>query len=243
MIKDGINECNDRIVSFLMIGQSNMAGRGELKDVDPIKNRMCYMLRMGRWQHMSEPINPDRTNIASKFRSGVSLAASFADELTKANQISVGLIPCADGGTKISEWQPGSILFEHAVMMTKLALRTSELGGIIWHQGESDCRDFDRATYRKLFLNTMSELRKELNAEGLPLIIGEISEEISSEWDVGDGPQKLNRLLRELKSEIPCCEIASAKGLTLKEDGLHFDSHSCRELGIRYFQKYKQLTD
>lgn len=242
MIKDGIGETNERIVSFLMIGQSNMAGRGDVNDVDPIKNNMCYMLRMGSWQRMSEPINPDRTNKESKFRSGVSLAASFADEFAKFSQMPVGLIPCADGGTKISQWQPGSVLFDHAVMMTKLAIRTSEFGGIIWHQGESDCKDFDRNRYRNMFLNTMTELRKTLNAEGLPLIIGEISEKILPVWNVGDGPQKLNKLLHELKNEIPYCEIASADGLTLKEDGLHFDSPSCREFGRRYFEKYKQLA-
>lgn len=55
----------------------------------------------------------------------------------------VGLIPCAYGGTGISEWQPGEILFDHAIMMTKLALRSSNLKGILWHQGENDCVSTD----------------------------------------------------------------------------------------------------
>lgn len=241
MINDGIYKNDNKIISFLMIGQSNMAGRGELKDVEPIENKMCYMLRMGRWQPMSEPVNPDRDIFTIRFHSGISLAASFADEVAKFTKKEVGLIPCADGGTKISQWQPGGILFDHAVMMTKLAMRTSELGGIIWHQGESDCRDFDKQQYCAHFLNFMTELRKELNAEQLPLIIGEISREISDEWNLGDGPQKMNQLLHELKNEIPCCEVACVDGLELKEDGLHFNSVACRELGRRYFQKYKEL--
>ena len=32
-IKDGLNLQNEEIYSFLMIGQSNMAGRGEIGDV------------------------------------------------------------------------------------------------------------------------------------------------------------------------------------------------------------------
>jgi hypothetical protein len=139
LIKDGLQTQGGEIYSFLMIGQSNMAGRGEFADVEPINNPNCRMLRMGRWQKMSEPINPDR-KIFSKgsFHSGIGLAASFADQLATENECQIGLIPCADGGTRLSQWMPGEILFDHAVMMTKLAMRTSRLAGILWHQGESD---------------------------------------------------------------------------------------------------------
>lgn len=243
MIKDGITLKDERIVSFLMIGQSNMAGRGDFCDVSPISNKNCYMLRMGRWQLMSEPINPDRDILHSRFHSGVCLAASFADEVSKYTNKRVGLIPCADGGTKISQWQPGEILFDHAVMMAKLAMRTSEFGGIIWHQGESDCMDFDADRYREQFINTMTEMRKALGAEDKPLIIGEVSENITPEWKVGDNPPRFNRLLHKLAREIPNCGIVSAKGLSLKADGIHFDSASLRELGRRYFEEHKNLCE
>ena len=85
--------------SFLLIGQSNMAGRGDIGQVKPIRNPLCYMLRMGRWQPMCEPVNPDRAIFEGRFRSGISLAASFADEYARAYQRPVGLIPCADRRT------------------------------------------------------------------------------------------------------------------------------------------------
>ena len=107
MFFDGIDK-KEPIHSFLMIGQSNMAGRGNLGEVEPIENNRCYMLRMGRWQAMSEPINPDRAIFRGKYPSGVSLGASFADSFANATGLEVGLIPCADGGTKIQQWQPGS---------------------------------------------------------------------------------------------------------------------------------------
>jgi hypothetical protein len=37
------------VKSFLMIGQSNMAGRGYLHEVKPIVNERIVMLRNGRW--------------------------------------------------------------------------------------------------------------------------------------------------------------------------------------------------
>ena len=64
--------------AFLMIGQSNMAGRGDFGEVPPIENPNCFMLRNGRWIPMSEPINPDRSPFIY-FHSGIGLAASFAD--------------------------------------------------------------------------------------------------------------------------------------------------------------------
>lgn len=239
-IKDGIKQNDNKILSFLMIGQSNMAGRGEFADVRPIRNPKCFMLRMGRWQQMSEPINPDRTIFDNTFHSGVSLAASFADELSKHFDINVGLIPCADGGTGIKEWQPGEILYDHAVMMTKLAMRTSTFGGILWHQGESDCREYNEAEYRRMFLNLFTNLRRDLNAEKLPLVIGELSDKISDKWQL-DGIDKMNALLHKLSEEIPLCTVATAENLTLKPDGIHFDAVSSREFGIRYFEKYKTV--
>lgn len=92
------------------------------------------MLRMGRWQEMSEPINVDRAVAEeSRPRSGANLAASFAAQLQKETGSQIGLIPCADGGTRISQWQPGEVLFDHAVFQAKLAERTSMLTAILWH--------------------------------------------------------------------------------------------------------------
>ena len=78
IIQDGCRETAETIHSFLLIGQSNMAGRGDFGEVEPIKNKACRMLRMGRWQPMSEPINPDRAIVGTSFHSGVGLSASLA---------------------------------------------------------------------------------------------------------------------------------------------------------------------
>ena len=242
MIVDGINGTEGDILSFLMIGQSNMAGRGDLDEVEPIDNPQCRMLRMGRWQKMSEPINPDRAIFNAGFHSGISLAASFADEVQRHLGVRVGLIPCADGGTAIDQWMPGEILYDHALMMTRLAMRSSRLAGIIWHQGESDCHTEESAlAHRAKFAAMITALRRDIGAEELPLVIGEISENISERWRLGERPGILNRAYRELARELPATAVASAEGLTLRCDGIHFDSRSCRLFGKRYFEAYRTL--
>ena len=66
--------------SVLLIGQSNMAGRGFLNEATPIYNENIFMLRNGRWQMMAEPIHFDRSV------SGVGPAASFAQAWCNANK-------------------------------------------------------------------------------------------------------------------------------------------------------------
>ncbi|MBQ8431354.1 MAG: sialate O-acetylesterase [Clostridia bacterium] len=244
LIKDGLREQEEPIYSFLLIGQSNMAGRGEFTDVEPIKNKNCRMLRMGRWQTMSEPINPDRAILSGLYHSGVCLAASFADAVAKANACKVGLIPCADGGTRLNQWMPGEILYDHAVMMTKLALRTSKLAGILWHQGESDCNNQELVdSYKDRFLTMITSLRRDLGAEAVPVIIGELSELIDPEhYGRGVRIPQMNENFHAIAKELPLCSVVSSKGLTLKADGIHFDSVSLREFGLRYAKAYEGLS-
>ncbi len=231
--------------SFLMIGQSNMAGRGDFGEVPEIQNRLCKMLRNGRWQPMGEPINPDR-RVFGEFHCGVGLAASFADEYAKHFEEKIGLIPCADGGTRISEWQPGEILYDHAVMQARLAQRSSEIVGILWHQGESDSDTMENvAAYRERFLTMLSTLIKDLDLpKDIPVVIGELGDFVGRYKD-GALPysQEINKVLTKISDDFDNVAIASAKGLTCKDDLIHFNSASYRTLGERYFDAYLSLVE
>ena len=241
-IKDGLSGASSSMNSFLMIGQSNMAGRGHFHEVEKINNRLSHMLRMGRWQRMSEPVNPDRDMFNPDWHSGVSLAASFADDFAKASEKPVGLIPCADGGTSMDQWAEGGVLYDHALFMTRLAMRTSNLCGILWHQGESDCGSIERVdAYKEKFISMISALRRDLGNENIPVIIGEIGTNIGERHGLGDRAEKLNAVFHEIAKEIPMCAVASSEGFTLNSDELHFDAKSLREFGHRYFQAYLSL--
>ncbi len=227
--------------SFLLIGQSNMAGRGVIGEVPPIDNKKCFMLRNGRWQQMGEPINPDR---AGSIHDGVSLATSFADEFAKHFGEKIGLIPCADGGTSIKEWQPGELLYDNAVYQAKLSLRTSEIVGILWHQGENDSYEKEDAeNYHDRFMNMITSLFEDLNLpKNTPILIGEIGEFVK---DHEGGSCKyftqINETLKGLSKELSNSGFVSSKGLTCKSDLVHFDSKSLREFGKRYFKEYLKL--
>ena len=238
MSKDKNQE--NAIRSFLMIGQSNMAGRGEFEDVEEIRNPSCFMLRTGLWIEMREPVNPDHPVLNNEWHSGVSLASTFADEMAKDLGKKVGLIPCAHGGTSIDQWMPGEILYDHAVAMTKLAMRSSVFSGILWHQGCQDCGSEESVrAHKEKFVTMITALRKELGAENLPLIIGELSENVVVERLKEQ--RQMNAQYHEIAKILPCCSVASSKDLTMKADKVHFNSASLCEFGKRYYQAYKNL--
>ena len=110
------------IHSFLLIGQSNMAGRGFVNEVSPIENENVHVMRNGRWMFLYSPVNPDRPF------SGICLAESFAEAYSKKHIVEFGLICCADGGTKIDQWMPGELLFDNAINNARLAARSSQAG-------------------------------------------------------------------------------------------------------------------
>lgn len=227
------------IHSFLLIGQSNMAGRGYLNEAITVNTDRIKILRNGRWQPMFRPINPDR-----EF-SGVSLAESFAEKYSQAYDAEVGLICCADGGTSLEQWQPGGLLFENAVNNAKLAAVTSEIAGVLWHQGETDCSDSLNVKYIESFMPIMNELRKRLDLFDVPFLLGGLGDFLANcGFDENlKNYEKVNAALEYIANNNPFTGFVSAKGLTSNPDNLHFNSKSLYEFGIRYFNKYKELRN
>lgn len=223
------------IKSFLMIGQSNMAGRGFIHEVPPIYNERIQMLRNGRWQMMAEPINYDRPV------SGISLAGSFADAWYRENEEDIiGLIPCAEGGSTIDEWAVDGALFKHALQETKFAMQNSELSGILWHQGESDSSNGNYKVYYQKLLLMVTTLRKELDAPNIPFIIGGLGDFLGKE---GFGKhcteyELMNQELQKFAFEQDDCYFVTASGLTSNPDGIHIDAISQRKFGLRYFEAF-----
>ena len=228
--------------SFLLIGQSNMAGRGLLADAEPIDTNgdKIFVLRNGRWQVIFRPVNPDR-----RF-SGTCLAESFAKAYSDDHpEVNVGLIPCADGGTKLDQWCEGSVLFDNAVACARLAMRSSRLTGILWHQGESDCDDALYPLYLEKITAIMRALRRELGAEDIPLIVGGLGDYLAN-CKVLPGLAKnylrVNEALMRFAAETPYTAFASAEGLTSNPELLHFNHSSLLEFGRRYYAAFKTVA-
>ena len=227
------------IHSFLLIGQSNMAGRGYLKDAAPIDNSHILVMRNGRWEKMYRPVNNDRAF------SGVCLAESFAEKYAEKYGVDVGLIPCADGGTTLHQWKEGSLLFDHAVYQGRLASRTSTIAGVLWHQGESDCAEVAAATYAERFQVFMAAMRRELDLYDVPFILGGLGDFLPDCKFTGsfENYKIVNEQLKKIVAENPLTGFASAEGLGANPDNLHFSAEALYEFGIRYFEAFEKVRD
>src|SRR5687768_8366765 len=96
---------------FLLLGQSNMAGRGAIDNGTLLWfNGVSALAENGEWVPALDPIHYDKP-IA-----GAGLARSFAAVLRKTNpRREIGLVPAAVGGSSLDEWQPEQPYFETAV--------------------------------------------------------------------------------------------------------------------------------
>ena len=135
---------------FLLIGQSNMAGRGTVTPADQVPDARVWMLdRKGTWTQAVDPMHFDKPV------AGVGLGRTFGLRVADAQPgKEIGLIPCAVGGSPIDSWKPGEFYkptnshpWDDAIKRVKAAMPAGTLKGILWHQGESDSNAKSAPTY------------------------------------------------------------------------------------------------
>lgn len=217
-----------------------MAGRGYLNEVPAIYNESIEMLRNGRWQMMAEPIHNAREV------SGVGPAASFAAAWSQDHPgEKIGLIPCAEGGSSIDEWAPDQTLTRYALSEVKFALETSDLIGILWHQGENDSLDGRYKDYGVKLKALFNHMRQELARPTLPIIIGELPDFLGKRGFGLNATEfeAINLEMARVASEDENCFLVSAKNLSANPDGIHLNAESQRQFGIRYYEAFRKKSD
>ena len=217
---------------YMLIGQSNMAGRGKLTPADRLpSDGIVKMDAAGKWTPAVEPLHFDKPV------AGAGLAMSFARRVARPG-VRVALVPCAVGGTPLSRWMPGQDLYRTAVARTKTAMKSGTLRAILWHQGEGDCADGKCETYGARLETMVRALRAELGVgDDVPFIAGELGDFLSVRHpDSKHGV--VNAGIRACATNVPNFRAVSARGLTANADNLHFNTASLREFGERYARAY-----
>ncbi|SHH02278.1 Peptidoglycan/xylan/chitin deacetylase, PgdA/CDA1 family [Flavobacterium fluvii] len=219
---------------YLLIGQSNMAGRGTVDAQSQNTSVDILMLdKTNNWVGAKDPVHFDRP------AAGVGPAVSFAQAMLQDKpNTQIGLIPCAWGGSPIKVWQPGAKYFDNfpydeAIARAKIAMQKGVLKGILWHQGETDNNPKKMEVYLEKLKTLVGNLRRDLNAPNLPFVAGEIG--------YFNKVNNINEVINKLPAEVENTAVVSAKDLTDRGDQLHFDTPSARELGKRYAVAMKNL--
>jgi hypothetical protein len=219
----------EKLHIYLLMGQSNMAGRGKVEAIDRRQDaRILAFNRDNRWSMASEPLHWDKPEIA-----GVGPGLSFARTMAEKNpDITIGLVPCAFGDTPLSRWEKGSDLYKATVERAKAAAEFGTLKGVLWHQGEGDANATGAPTYGTRLTKMISDFRHDVGQYQLPFVVGELGEFCVNRSDAH--ARTINIALQGVPRKMPVSACVSAKNLKDGGDVLHFDAASQREFGKRY---------
>ncbi|KAF9603466.1 hypothetical protein IFM89_036269 [Coptis chinensis] len=225
---------------FILAGQSNMAGRGGVigDKWDGIVPPECQLnpsilrlnARLG-WEQAREPIHAD---IDVNKTCGIGPGMAFANAIQEmdTNIGVVGLVPCAIGGTNISEWSRGMSLYNELVKRATVALESGgTIRAILWYQGESDTVSrVDAESYKVKLETFFLDLRSDLQSPRLPIIQVALAS--------GQGPFVETVREAQLGLHLPNVLCVDAKGSQLEPDGLHLTTLAQVRLGQILAQEF-----
>jgi len=222
---------------WVLAGQSNMEGVGDLVDVTPPDPNVMLLGMDGTWKIAEEPLHwlvdsPDpvhsgdpktraeRSAAQHKTRTkGAGLGLPFGVALHQMTNVPIGLVACAHGGTSMEQWNPakkgkgGDSLY--GSMLRQLKLAGGKFKGLLWYQGESDALNKEEVwkAYPKVFDDFITAVRADIGQSDLPFYVVQIGRFIngmdSKGWNFVQEAQ------RTLPDRIPNTAVISVVDLEL----------------------------
>jgi hypothetical protein len=220
---------------FILAGQSNMAGRGFVEPQDTVPSLQVLTLdKNNEWVYAKEPLHyyePSRTGLDCGLSFGKKLAAMHKKKIT------IGLVPCAVGGSSIEQWIGDSTyrdvtLYSNLINKAKKAAAYGTIKGILWHQGETNASTGNYKNYKETLELFFTKLRNDLGDSALPVYTGQLG----SFLDRKTNPfaDSINNDLKKLSSSYKNFYVINTSDFTPKPDSIHFNSHSQRIMGERF---------
>lgn len=240
---------------FLLTGQSNMSGRGDLAELPPdwhTPNPRIRVLSNGGILRLAiEPIDSAGNQIdavSADPSAGVSPAFAFAKAVVEERpESSILLVPCAKGGTLIAAWASAKgrdTLYGSCLARAREAAELGTIAGVLWYQGESDTDSYELAgVWPRAFANIVSALRADLGKPDLPVLM----------VSIGDRPVNGRYAARfiawhELQAAqsallAPGVMVVPAAALDQNDDELHLSTIGALELGQRLADAWLARTE
>ena len=238
---------------WVLAGQSNMQGVGDLLDVTPPNNQVLALGMDGKWTRAEEPLHwlvdsPDpvhsgdpktraeRSAKEHKTRTkGAGLGLPFAVAMVEQTRVPIGLVICAHGGTSMEQWNPskkgegGNSLY--GSMLRQVQLAGGKVKGVLWYQGESDSLGDDAwKVYPRVFADFIASVRADFGQPDLPFYYVQIGRFVS-----GNDPKGWNAVQdaqRRLPERVPGTAVVSVIDLEL-DDAIHVGTQGLKRTGQR----------
>jgi hypothetical protein len=171
---------------FLLAGQSNMSGRGgnyndstsntvrwdgQIPPECRSKPEILQLAANKSWVEAHEPLHQEIDHWKTcGIGPGMPFANAILDKYPSFG--SIGLVPCAKGGTRIMEWAKGTELYNQLVSRAKASLTGGgKIRALLWYQGESDTAEQDAKLYKSRLEKFFNDVRHDLNYPDLPIIM------------------------------------------------------------------------
>lgn len=235
---------------YILIGQSNMAGRGKISEYDRGSIQNVFLLNnQNLIEKASVPLNKYSTVRKSLQMQGINPGYSFAKKISSETGRKILLIVNARGGTTLEEWMKGykskkhfdseigdepewdgrriPSLYKETVRKARKGMKYGNIKAILWHQGEGNSNEFASKKYLDKLKVLVEDLRKDLGNENIPFVAGEIYEGYRNAG-------YFNPELQKISEKIDNAYWVSSKGCGSNPDKLHFSREGQILLGERY---------
>jgi hypothetical protein len=232
---------------YIIAGQSNAVGHASVKDLEPpldkpqpsvsIYSHNLYQPQAQPWQALQPGLGAGK---GEKFGPELSFGLVMAKEMPGQK---IAIIKAAAGATNLSgQWRAGGEgkkqgdFYKKFIESVSAALKspypedTLELAGMMWMQGEGDSTDRKAAeAYEENLANFLTQVRKDLEAPEMPVVVGLISE--AKKWTFAE-------IVREgqmnVAKKLPNVATVETNDLTFNADGIHYDAAGLVTLGERF---------
>jgi Carbohydrate esterase, sialic acid-specific acetylesterase len=228
-----------------LMGQSNMVGSGELSDLPPgfpvNPTKLWNFTNAYKWEPAKEPIDSplDQLDLVSlDKRAGVGPSLALADAFVSLHPTTtVGLIPCAKGGSSISDWQKTDKTDQRSTLygscMTRMKMVSPANGtirAVIFWQGGADAKnEKDALKWKERFGTFVADLRRDLGNPNLPIVVVMLA--LHNKEAVKQHPYW--QVVREQQRavNIPGVVKFDSDGYERQVDGVHFTARGQLALG------------
>lgn len=258
----GVAAAEDILVGDLWIlaGQSNMEGYGNLTDVQqPLKQVHSFDM-VDRWLVATDPLHSTRWAADTAYwsknaqgqperlagdkieqfmkdrKQGAGLGLPFAVQMLTRTGVPIGLIPCAKGGSSMEQWDPalkakgGESLY--GAMVRRVEAAGGRVRGVLWYQGEADTIGDQAAQYASRMERLVAALRADLKDPKLPFYYAQLGRFVTTA-DNRTNWNAIQEAQRVLESKLaPGGMIATID--TALDDAIHVSTPDLKRLGRRF---------
>lgn len=211
---------------FLALGQSNMAGRGDVGTHTGSLEGAYLLDDNGSWIPAQNPMNA-YSNIRKDLEDQkMGPSYSFAQTMAKYLDKRVCMIVNAKGGTSITKFIEGGEYHEPLMTRVEEANEYGDVKAIIWHQGESNSSSF--GTYLTRLEGLVEDIRIATGDDSY-FVAGELGS-----W--GTKYKDFNDNLVNITSTITNSSYVQSDSLTHIGDSTHFNTEAQMVMGQRYAQ-------